>query len=751
MTDIASLRVAIETGDVRRATAELDRLERAAGRNTGSASALSGVYGKLGGVLAGLSIGTTAIQAVKLADAYAGMTARLSLVVKGTNELATAQRSLFEVAQQTRIGLVATSDLFATLSRGTEALGVSQRDVIGVTRTINQALTISGASATSAAAALIQLNQAFASGVLRGEELNSVLEQAPALARAIADGLGVPIGQLRKLGEEGKLTADKVFAALQKSSAGIEAAFGKMPLTVGGATTQAGNSVLQLVGEIDRLTKTTSAIAGFVSAASTRIDSLAEAFRLAAMEGRSFFSVLADRFNGKAGSADERVKAVTDRIKELQDVAGGGLWARLGIENTPDASQLRAYNAELEALQRALVGLQASAKPSDGSYESLEQRRFKGLPAAKDKERVKKLADPYAGEIESLRERLALVGLNTEAEQIAAQVTLGKFGKISVPQREALLMLATEYDRRSANVKLLQEEGGAREAASRLATAALSSSIAETDRLIEANNALRDEIDLLGATEQAKAAVEVARASSARALLEERAAMLANFDGNEAEVQSLRQQIDLLRQRDDLLRQRGTKAQALDDAKSKAPKDIKDETYTDVRDALARALQNSHNPVKAFAEGLGNAVFTRVTARLADALATQLVGPAGAGGSGGILGGLLRAGSAFLGASTGAALIPGGVGAVPYANGTNYVPEDNHLALLHKGEAVVPARYNPAAGGGGSTGKSVTYSPVTNISVDSRTDQAQVHQIAANAAAQANLAQIAELHRLGVL
>lgn len=748
MTDIASLRVAIETGDVRRANAELDKLERAAGKNTSAANALGGAYGKLGGVLAGVSFVATGREAIQLADTYASMTARLGLVTRGTEELTRVQRELFTVAQQTRVGLVQTADLYGSLARNASQLGVSQNEVIAVTRTINQALTVSGTSATSAAAALVQLNQAFASGVLRGEELNSVLEQAPALARAIADGLGVPIGQLRKLGEEGKLTADKVFAALQKSAGSIQSAFEKMPLTVGQATTQAANSILQLVGEIDRLTNTSGSIASFASAAASRIDGLAEAFRRGKVEGRGFFDVIADRFSGKLGGT-ESVQEMRDRIRELEDAMAGGWLSRFfGVANQADGAKLREYRVELERLKAAL------APPNDGSYDALEQRRLRGLPTptAPDKPKGGK-SDPYGDELKSLRERLMLVGQNSEADQVAAQIALGKFGKINAGQQAALLALANEIDRRQENVRLLQEEGSAREAASRLSQASLAASLAETQRLIDGNQALREEIELLGATEDAKTAIEVARTSSARALLEERAAILANVEGNEAELQSLRQQIELLRQREGLLTQRQDRKNFLEPVKD-MPRDAANDTYTSVRDALAAAFRDTKNPVKAFAEGLGNAIFSRVTSRLADALASQLVGSTGSGGLFGAvlsgLGSLLGGGGVPVGDGTGTtgdfARFDRGL-----ATGTNYVPYDGMKATLHEGEAVIPKRYNPAAGGSAMGGPRVSISQTNTFQIDARSDQAQVQRIAAAAAAQANQQLLEQMHAQGVL
>ncbi|MCR5865220.1 tape measure protein [Aquincola sp. J276] len=202
--------------------------QAAAASNQASAGALA-----MRNALAGLSVAALGREFIQAADAMTNLNARLALVATGYANFQRAQREVIAIAQETRTGLGQTADLFTSLSRSTEALGVSQSDVLGVTRTINQALVVSGANAESAAAALVQLGQGFASGTLRGEELNSVLEQAPRLARAIADGMGVTVGQLRDLGKAGKLTAEQVFQAIQKGGAAINSEFERMPLTVG--------------------------------------------------------------------------------------------------------------------------------------------------------------------------------------------------------------------------------------------------------------------------------------------------------------------------------------------------------------------------------------------------------------------------------------------------------------------------------------------------------------------------------------
>ncbi|MBN0091385.1 tape measure protein, partial [Pseudomonas aeruginosa] len=122
--------------------------------------------------------------------------------------------AVYSVAQNARSSLEGTAELYQRIAASAGDLGVNQQQVVQVTQNISKAMSASGVSAAAAEDALVQLGQAFASGVLRGQELNSVLEQAPGLAQAVANGLGVAVGDLRKLGEQGKLTSKQVFEAI---------------------------------------------------------------------------------------------------------------------------------------------------------------------------------------------------------------------------------------------------------------------------------------------------------------------------------------------------------------------------------------------------------------------------------------------------------------------------------------------------------------------------------------------------------
>ena len=270
--DLTALKPLLDQLDAAKAKAEA-----AAQANTKLSSSLDGLRAAAGAtarVFAAVGVGLSAAELVKMADASTNIASRLSLVTNSASELAKVQRDLFQISQASRVSFVDLVGTYAQVARSTKDLGVSQNALLGVIKTISQAVTISGGSAQAAQAALTQLSQGFASGALRGEELNSILEQTPRLAQAIADGLGVGVGKLKELGEAGELTASKVLGALEKSAGTVAAEFGKMATTVEQSATVAGNSVLRLVGAFDKLSGATSFISGFITKLSQGIDFL---------------------------------------------------------------------------------------------------------------------------------------------------------------------------------------------------------------------------------------------------------------------------------------------------------------------------------------------------------------------------------------------------------------------------------------------------------------------------------------------
>ena len=223
---------------VRAASSSVDRLTRSA-RNF------------IGVSLGGLSAALAVRETIRAADTYASLRSQIRLVTDSQEDLNRVYDSTFQLSQDTRQSLETTVNLYARLARATEELGTSEDDLLTITRAINQSFIVSGASAQEATSSVLQLSQGIASGTLRGEELNSVLENSPRLARAIAEGLGVTIGQLRQLGADGRLTGEAVTTALLRTADTIERDFSTMQRTVGQSLQQLRNDLLDTFGRTD--------------------------------------------------------------------------------------------------------------------------------------------------------------------------------------------------------------------------------------------------------------------------------------------------------------------------------------------------------------------------------------------------------------------------------------------------------------------------------------------------------------------
>lgn len=191
-------------------------------------------------------------EVLQYAENYSELGNRLRLVTENSKQLALATNDVFDISLRTSQSVSATTQVYQRFAQNAKQLGINQAEVASLTETVSKAVAISGASAASAEAALTQFGQALASGVFRGDEFNSVMEQTPSLAQAIANGLGVTTGQLRQMANQGQLTGDVIIKALQKAKDGVDADFAKRVQTVGQAFTNLETSVTRYVGSADQ-------------------------------------------------------------------------------------------------------------------------------------------------------------------------------------------------------------------------------------------------------------------------------------------------------------------------------------------------------------------------------------------------------------------------------------------------------------------------------------------------------------------
>lgn len=232
-----------------RVNQRLDMMERGFDGTTRAVNNTERSMSSLSGVAVALAAALSVKQVSEYADAWATVNNKLSNSVRPTEQLADVTQRVFEVTQSTRSSLDATATLYARLERGTRQYNTSAADLAKLTTIINQGFVVSGATAQEAENAIIQLSQGIASGVLRGEEFNSVSEQGSRLMVALADSLGVGIGELRAMAAQGKLTTDVVVNGLLSQGAAIGKEFANTTTTISQALQVAGNNITKFFGE----------------------------------------------------------------------------------------------------------------------------------------------------------------------------------------------------------------------------------------------------------------------------------------------------------------------------------------------------------------------------------------------------------------------------------------------------------------------------------------------------------------------
>ncbi|MDQ6051796.1 tape measure protein [Acinetobacter baumannii] len=252
---------------------ELDSIERKGDFATKSMDALSVATRQLAGYMAGL---VTVSAAISKMDTYTGLQNRLKLVTNNQVELNKATEDTFRIAQKTYSAWDSVLQVYQRFSDNAKTLNLTMDDTARLTETVSKAVAISGASAEAADAALVQFGQALASGTLRGEELNSVMEQTPALAKAIAKGMGITVGELRSVAAEGKITSQEIVKALKNVQDEVDALFAKTDITIGQSLTLLNNEITKFVGEAGKGSGAAQALSGSIQLLANNLNLIAD-------------------------------------------------------------------------------------------------------------------------------------------------------------------------------------------------------------------------------------------------------------------------------------------------------------------------------------------------------------------------------------------------------------------------------------------------------------------------------------------
>lgn len=210
----------------------------------------------------GIQIGAELIKGLgEVADSAKTVEARLRLATDSQEAFKIAQQGVNDIAKQTGGLLEDTANLYAKVATSVKDTGGAQADALTITKAVSEAMRISGGDSQAAAAGVQQFTQALGAGVLRGQDFKSVIEEVPALAQAIAAGLGITNSQLREFAEQGKLTSDQVLGALERQAGMLDTQFQSVNATLTKSLADLKVAVTETVGEIDKTTDASGGLA----------------------------------------------------------------------------------------------------------------------------------------------------------------------------------------------------------------------------------------------------------------------------------------------------------------------------------------------------------------------------------------------------------------------------------------------------------------------------------------------------------
>ncbi|WP_434964466.1 tape measure protein [Acinetobacter baumannii] len=321
--------------EIKTTTQELDKQEK-------SARSYSTAIKSLAGYMAGL---VTINAAINNMDTYTGLQNRLKLVTNNQAELNKATEDTFQIAQKTYSAWDSVLQVYQRFSDNAQTLNLTMDDTARLTETVSKAVAISGASAEAADAALVQFGQALASGTLRGEELNSVMEQTPALAKAIAQGMGITVGQLRSVAAEGKITSKEIVKALKNAQDDVDALFAKTDITIGQSLTLLNNEIIKFVGEAGKGSGAAQVLAGSVQTLASNLDLIADGALVVGIGyiTRAILMKSAAIKEGMASTLASRQASVLNAQAEYAEATAALNAAKAHLAN------VRATNAETQA------------------------------------------------------------------------------------------------------------------------------------------------------------------------------------------------------------------------------------------------------------------------------------------------------------------------------------------------------------------------------------------------------------------
>lgn len=330
------------------------------------------------------------------ADRYTNIQNKIAAVVSDSRVRASVEQQIFDISQRTRTGYEATAQLYQRLTLSASALGAKQGEILTVVELTAKALQTAGATSAEANSAATQLSQALGAGRLQGDELRSILENAPVLAQAIAKEFNVSVGELKEMGANGELLSSKVFRAILNSAGSINEQFDRMRPTVGQAITVLDNAFTRFIGRMDQSLGASTALANGIISLATNFHTFGDAvvyagtglaaFLISRRAASAIQGTIVDPFRAERG---RRFAAVDD--------------AKAGVDEAKQAAQQTAVNRK----NADFAAREFMNQPAFKQASTQVQAEFERAAVAVDKAQ-QKAAEAGAKHIALLEKRVEL-------------------------------------------------------------------------------------------------------------------------------------------------------------------------------------------------------------------------------------------------------------------------------------------------------------------------------------------------------
>lgn len=313
---------------------------------------------------------------VQQADAITSINARLQLGARSHEEYRAAQEGVFRLAQNSLAPLGETAQMYVRLTSAVRNLNGGQRETLEISEAVTRSLRISGASVGEQAAAILQFSQAMGSGRLQGDEFRSLMETAPRLMQALADGLGRNVGELKAMSSQGKLTADIIGNALLGQLGRLREESEKMPTTIGGAWQQVENSLSRYIGKANEASGASEWLARSLGAVAQNITPIADTALAAVAAGAAvgIGRLAASTVAYISVSLAKRQALIQAAQATLQAAAADEIGAQAKFAHAQRAVHLASGLQALTVVQQRLIPAQTALAAAEAAHAAAATR-----------------------------------------------------------------------------------------------------------------------------------------------------------------------------------------------------------------------------------------------------------------------------------------------------------------------------------------------------------------------------------------